>query len=377
MKKFWSIAVLAMTAAVLFGCGEEKGETVVFADKGEEVTYAPITDAEIASLPLVGEEDLSKYIELGDYKGLPVSTAIEQPTEEEIQEMIDNNMETLTDLVPVTGRPVQEGDTVNIDYVGKKDGVAFDGGSAQGFDLEIGSGRFIEGFEDGLIGANVGDTVSLGLTFPEQYHNAELAGQAVVFTVTINEIKEKTVPELNDEVANGLNPECKTVAEYKEAIKQSIIETKKQTAVQAAHNELMETATANAAIKELPEWLMRVRMQSMRANLESYAAANGVDYADFVQMAMQCSVDEFEKQAAEYAEADAKQCLVAYAIAKKEGLLMSEAELTNEMSDYLASIGSTDDAKAFLHSMDGRSYSDYLQMQKVTDWLYDNAKVTE
>lgn len=148
-----------------------------------------------------------KYVTLGEYKGITATAEKQEVTDELVEELIaDSYLAAKAEKLPVTGRTVQEGDVVNIDFAGYRDGVAFEGGTAAGFDLTIGSGQFIAGFEEGLIGANIGDQLSLDLKFPDYYPgNPDLEGQPVVFEVTVNSIAESKNPELTDELVEELS----------------------------------------------------------------------------------------------------------------------------------------------------------------------------
>ena len=176
MKKHVRLTLCCAAAVMLAaGCGKKS-------DTAEETTTAASeTQAEIT--------DKGEVTKLGEYKGMEVTKEDTTVTDDEVVTRIQNILAANPEIIEITDRPAQEGDTVNIDYVGMKDGVAFDGGTAEGYDLELGSGVFIDGFEDGLIGANTGEERSLNLTFPENYGNADLAGQAVVFDVTVNKIE--------------------------------------------------------------------------------------------------------------------------------------------------------------------------------------------
>ena len=175
MKKHVRLTLCCAAAVMLAaGCGKKS-------DTAETTTAAETTEAEIT--------DKGEVTKLGQYKGIEVTKEDTTVTDAELDQRIASILQANPEITEITDRPAQEGDTVNIDYVGMKDGVAFDGGTAEGYDLELGSGAFIDGFEDGLIGANVGEERSLNLTFPEDYGNADLAGQAVVFYVTVNKIE--------------------------------------------------------------------------------------------------------------------------------------------------------------------------------------------
>ena len=210
MKKRTAYLLILSLILSLTGCGGTGGSA------GNAGGAAAASQSENSALDTA---DLSKLVTLGQYKNLELSVNSAKVTQEDIDAQIENALSSEAEQVEVTNRAVKEGDIVNIDYEGKKDGVAFDGGTAQGYDLTIGSGTFIDGFEDGLIGAKIGDTLDLNLTFPENYGAAELAGQDVVFTVKVNSIKEEKLPELTDELAKKINPEVKNVDEFKAYIK--------------------------------------------------------------------------------------------------------------------------------------------------------------
>ena len=196
MKKLTAILLAALMLVTASACGGENGGSA-----------EPAGDGALGKYDFY-DYDLSEYVELGQLNGIEVSADEVSATDEEAIEKIHQFLveNDAASKMPVTGRAVQKGDFVNIDYVGTKDGVAFAGGTAQGYELEIGSGTFIPGFEDGLIGAEIGETVALDLTFPEHYKSAELAGKAVVFTVTVNSIQAYSFPEIDDEfIANNFS----------------------------------------------------------------------------------------------------------------------------------------------------------------------------
>ena len=211
MKKKLCILVLAlcMTASVT-GCTSKKDTTSNTGAETEESKNASKEETaqndsqeeseevtEDTRIVSVAADQMDQYIKLGKYKGLELQEDVQDVTDADVDTQIEMNLAQNPVEVEDENAEVKDGDVVNIDYEGKKDGVAFDGGSAEGFDLTIGSGSFIDGFEDGLIGAKKGETRNLNLTFPENYQEEDLAGQDVVFTVKINAIK--TTPELTEE----------------------------------------------------------------------------------------------------------------------------------------------------------------------------------
>jgi len=175
-------------------------------EKGEDMTF----EANVVVEP---------EVELGEYKGLEVEKQNTELTEEELQESIDHQLGHLAEMVVKEDGAVENGDTVNIDFDGYVDGEQFEGGQAEGYDLEIGSGSFIPGFEEQLVGVKAGEEKDVTVTFPEEYHAEELAGKEATFKTKVNEIKYKDVPELNDEIANELDAEANSVDEYKDNLR--------------------------------------------------------------------------------------------------------------------------------------------------------------
>ena len=207
MKKFiTTMTVLALSASVLAGCGKtaENGEST---QAGTESAAPAETGSETAAAAVEYGEDayvdginVADYVTLGEYKGIEVTETTPTVTDDYVQSYIDYALQSNMVTTEVTDSDVQTGDIANIDYEGKIDGVAFEGGTDKGYDLEIGSGSFIDGFEDGLIGAEIGETRDVTVTFPESYPNAEVAGKEAVFTVTVNSIHTESLPDLTDDM---------------------------------------------------------------------------------------------------------------------------------------------------------------------------------
>ena len=236
MRKFVKLGICGLMAAmVATGCS--KKDTTGTTDPAAATTQGAETQEAGTS-----EGAAEDSVTLGEYKGVAYTPASVEITDEKV----DNEVQKLADsnLVEVD-RPAAEGDTVNIDYVGKKDGVAFDGGTAEGYDLELGSDAFIDGFEDGLIGANVGEERSLNLTFPEDYGNADLAGQAVVFDVTVNKIEEKKNAILDDAFVQRVS-DFSTVDEFKADTMAALQEEKEQSAAQQVEDDAFAAAVDNS-----------------------------------------------------------------------------------------------------------------------------------
>ena len=320
----------------------------------------------------------SKYVTLGDYKGLEVASESTEVTEEEVESEIESILQNNAEEKEVTGRAIKEGDIVNIDYEGKLDGVAFEGGSTNGAgtDLTIGSGRLIDGFEDGLVGKNTGDKLDLNLQFPAEYPKAELAGKPVVFSVSINAIKEKIVPELTDELVQKIDSACKTVDEYKAVVKSNLETSKKTTAENTTFNSLMEQAVANSKIKDAPEWLLTDKKDQIYKSAESYAKNYGMDFSSFVTQYLGQTEAQFEEEAVKYAQMGAQQSLVVYAIAKAEKLDLSDEEISDAITLYSKNYGYETEEK-FKEETDMNAFEEYILKSKVQNFLFDNAKITD
>lgn len=370
-----SMVVCSMTVT---GCGEktttENQEATVTEDtqSSSEAVESEITDYG----PLMSEMNMSDYVTLGEYKGLTVDMEVLEPTEEEIQAQIDADLEEIAETEDITDGAVEMGDIVNIDYEGKKDGVAFQGGTAQGFDLTIGSGQFIEGFEDGLIGATVGQTLDLDLTFPEQYHAEELAGAAVVFTVKVNSIQRKNVPELTDEIVPVLDNSCTTIDELKVAVRDYLYNVNKDNASLDVKSKLVDMAAAASEVKEIPEGLLKERIDYMLSSTNSYASAYGMTYEQFITGYMNMTIEEFEERCKSEAPNDVKKDMVAYAIAQQEGLEVTDEEAKAELEQYIQYFNLSS-YEELMKTPEGRGMLEGMQLTKVVEFLYENANVNE
>lgn len=320
-----------------------------------------------------------EYIELGEYKGLKVERMDTTVTDNDIQGEIDNVIKSLGKKQEITDRDVVEsGDIANIDYTGTKDGVAFEGGSSVGFDLTIGSGQFIDGFEDGLIGAKVGETVVLKLTFPEEYpNNPDLAGAPVEFAVKINSINKIVYPEMTDSfIKEQTGGEYTTVKAYKEGIREDLEKEKSEYADTRMYSDLLEQAIANAKeIKDFPKDYLADKKKIIQENAKSYADSYGVDFDTFLVTYMGLSQDEFEKQCDEYAKKAAKEVLVVKAIAEKEGISVSKSEMNDAVKEYTEMYG-YESEKAFKEDTNMDQFNEYVLESKVQEFLADNAVVT-
>ena len=270
-------------------------------------------------------------IKITQYKGIEIE-AVEKPTEitdEEIDAEIQSVVESNSTFTEVKDRPVQEGDTVDINYVGKVDGKEFEGGSADNYSLVIGSDTFIDGFEDSIIGHEVGETFDWNGKFPEEYHE-ELAGKDCVFTITVNSIIEEEKAELNDEFVKSVSDTSTTVEEFRAEIKEELEEyTQKSyeyTVMAAAWSAVME----NTVVLVWPDSVEEQYNEAVEAYKVS-AEAEGMEYAEYIETYSGTTVDEYEKAMREQIESAEKELLASKAIAEEEGLKLTDKKYEEQL----------------------------------------------
>ena len=364
----------------------EEGETEAeSAEEGEteaETTEEGETEAETTAEGETEAEERKErpdytaldYVTLGEYKGLSVMIEPIVVTETEIDDSIKGEVERQDKFDKREDGVVQDGDVANIDYEGKKDGVAFDGGTAQGYDLTIGSGTFIDGFEDGLIGVKVGDTVDLDLTFPENYGSADLAGQDVVFTVTVNYVKE--MPEITDELVSELSDGAySTVDGYREYMRGLLQKDKEDEQEYNIYMDLMAQLYNTCTINEYPQELVDYSVASMHQVYEDYAAMYGMTVEDMVS-SFGLTMDEFDDMIVENVKENLQQELILKAIAEQEGLLISEDEYATGTAGYAEQYG-YGSAEEFEADYDRATIEMSLLIDKVMLFVKDNAIIEE
>ncbi|MDW8554006.1 trigger factor [Staphylococcus xylosus] len=330
-------------------------------EKGSEMTF----EANVVVEP---------EVQLGDYKGLEIEKQNVELTDEELQESIDHQLGHLAEMVVKEDGAIENGDTVNIDFDGYVDGEQFEGGQAEGYDLEIGSGSFIPGFEEQLVGVKTGEEKDVNVTFPEEYHAEELAGKEATFKTKVNEIKFKDVPELTDEIANELDAEANTVDEFKENLRKRLTEQKETDAENNQKEEAISKASNNATI-DVPEAMINTeldrmvqefgqRMQQQGLNLETYFQISGQDES------------QLREQMKDDAEERVKTNLTLTAIADAEEVEVSDDDIDKELEKMSGQFNiSVEDIKQTLGNTD--IVKNDVRIQKVIDLLVDEAKFVE
>ncbi|WP_017464983.1 trigger factor [Staphylococcus epidermidis] len=313
-------------------------------------------------------------VKLGDYKGLEIEKQETDLSDEELQESIDHSLSHLAEMVVKEDGAVENGDTVNIDFSGSVDGEEFDGGQAEGYDLEIGSGSFIPGFEEQIEGMKTGDEKDVVVTFPEEYHAEELAGKEATFKTKVNEIKFKDVPELNDEIANELDSEAESVDEYKENLRKRLSEQKATEAENTEKEEAINKATENASI-DIPEAMINTELDRMIQEFGQRIQQQGLDLQTYYQISGQ-NEEQLRDQMKDDAEQRVKTNLTLTAIADEENIEVSDEDIDKELEKMSEQFNiSVEDIKSTLGNTD--IVKNDVRIQKVIDLLRDNAKYVE
>lgn len=331
------LALICITGVMIAGvsaCGGKKsGEETQETMQTSATEGAASAESESAAEEKISERedyvgiqdlDIEEYITLADYKNMQVSADKPAVDDETITRYIDS--ELLVGLI--TDRAVEDGDLTDIDFVGKRDGVAFEGGSSTGYKLVIGSGSFIPGFEDGLVGVMPGETVDLNLTFPDPYqYNPDLAGQEVVFTVTVNGIEGSAEYEtVTPEELERLGLPYKTKEEVWEAGKKDVEKNAEETFIANAKSAVVQKLVAESTAQSIPEYLIEEQVQDYNLYMESVAAMYGMDLEAFVSAASGLTQEEYDSQTKAMCTEIVKQYLVMEAVARAEKI-----EVTDEM----------------------------------------------
>ena len=289
-------------------------------------------------------------VTLGQYKGLEAPKAEVNVTDEDVENRLNEMADRNSRLVSVE-REIQKGDTADIDFEGFDNGVAFDGGKGENFDLEIGSGSFVPGFEDQLVGMKAGEEKDIDITFPENY-TPELAGKPVVFHVKVNEVKHKEVPAIDDEFAKDVS-EFDTLEELK-ADTRKTLETDREAAAQRAFEDALMQKVADGIQADIPDEMVDVQAQQMMENFQQQLAAQGIPFDQYLKMT-NTTEDDFKKQAHEPALQQVRMDLAVAALVKAEELEATAQEIEAEMKSVADKYGmDLDTIKKYLPEADVR-----------------------
>lgn len=381
-KKIVALLLCVCMAATATACGNnKKGET----ENGTEVADATETTS-FASI----DYHAADYVKLGDYKGLDVTIDDDYMVEDsDVADYINNNVIAnypyYTDSDKQT---VESGDFVNIDYTGTKDGKEFDGGSATGYVLEIGSKTFIDGFEDGLIGMNVGDEKDLNLTFPENYSSKDLAGQDVVFHVKVNKIvnrndmsydtlSDEYVSYLSDKTGMSYDNKDKMVSDIRDYL-QTSQDSSKQSAIRTA---ALQKLAENCTVDGTPDGLLDAKVAEVLKQYESYYCQDGTKLEDYVKNSFNMEYADFLAEIEKEVKDDLETQLILETIADKEGIKLDDYGFADYVKNMMSSNGYESEDKLYESyastAKDGKAYLQKVYVcNQALQVVVDNAKVT-
>lgn len=330
------------------------------ANKGEEFVY----EALVAVRP---------EVTLGEYKGIEVAKVDEVVNDDDIASVLRGEQEKNARLITVEGRAVEDGDNITLDFEGRIDGVAFDGGKGEDYPLVIGSGAFIPGFEDQIIGHNVGEEFDVNITFPEDYQMKDLAGKAAVFACKVNDIKRKELPELDDDFAGEVS-EFDTLDEYKEDLRKQLSEAKAKRAATENENAVVDKLIEISSM-DVPEPMIDAQVEGLVSDYARRMERKGISLEQYLKLTGMTRNDlsvQFKPQALK----QIKTRLVLEEVAKAENITVSdeeiEAELTKMAESYKMEL---DKIKSLFRENERRQMTEDLQVQKAVDFLIENARL--
>ena len=311
-------------------------------------------------------------VKLGKYMGVTVTKIDTTVTDEEVDEAVEKERNNNARTITVEDRAIESGDTAVIDFEGFVDGVPFEGGKGENHSLEIGSHSFIDTFEDQLIGKNTGDEVEVNVTFPEEYHAADLAGKPAMFKVKIHEIKAKELPELDDEFAQDVS-EFDTLAEYKENLKKNIAERKEAEARRTKEDEAIRKIVEKSSM-EIPDAMIDTQVETMIEEFAQRIAQQGLSFEQYMQFSGM-TMDKMKDQVRPEAISRIESSLVLEQIAKDENIEVSDADVDAEIDKMASMYGmEADKIKEYMGDAEKESMKKDLAIQKAVDLIMDNIK---
>ena len=377
------VLALALSMSFMTGCGDSNGtsgkldNTASKATSSDATESADNTSEEFASI----EDMIDQYaadVTLGEYKGMEYEAKNTDVTDDEVQAKVDSFVSGLATYDKDTTSVAKSGDTVNIDFVGTVDGEEFEGGNTNGsgYDLLLGSGSFIDNFEDQIIGHKPGETFTVDVTFPENYSQdkTELNGKAAKFETTLNYIKVNKPATYNDElVAN--NTSYKTTAEYEAAVREQLKQDKEDSALASAQNEVMVAVINNTTIENISAKDVQANADNIISSIKAQAESNGMEYETYLYYYYRYDdVDTFEQYVQQVCEESQKERMVVCAIAKKENISITDDEADKYLSNY-AEKNSVDES-ALRQNLTDIEIKYNALAEKVMNFLMDNAKAT-
>ena len=343
---------------------DELAETYVVVGE-PEVAVEKVEENEIV---LVATTPVRPEAKISAYTGMKIKEYAYTVKEEEVTAELNRLLDRNARKVNVEDRPAQNGDIANIDFVGTVDGVKFDGGEAEGFDLTLGSGQFIPGFEDQVVGMNIGDVKDVNVTFPENYQAEALKGKAAVFAVTLNALQAKELPELTDEFVKDATGSA-TVEEYKEKVTARLQVQADRRANDATENSILEAIAANTEV-EIPQAMIEKEIDNLLQKFEYQLMYQGLklqDYLDFIKTTMA----DFRKNYTEQATKNVTSQLIISQIIKNEKIEATEEEINAKVAEQAVSVGK--ETEEYKKNMDPRQF-DYIASDIVITKLFNFLK---
>ena len=382
MKKRWLLVLGLLTLSMaVSGCGKKEesasaSSAVVSSAAESETTGISLSGVEVPAdyvppttlTDLTGNLNLDKLVTLGEYKGLKLTKEITEVRDEDIDDAVADALENT--YVEVD-RPAENGDTVNIDYVGTMEGEEFEGGSDTGFDLQLGSHSFIDGFEDGLVGAKKGDVVTLDLTFPKNY-TEELSGKAVQFKVTVNKV-QTTSKEISEEWVKA-NTEFESVEDYRRDIRVKLETQNNTDAEDTMEGEAWKMVLENSEVNEYPEEVVQYGRYYYDQLLKSYCQQSGITLEQYME-AKNMTADDYKEMQTAYAQSMAGQLLIMAAIEKAEGISAEDQQYQDSLKELIEASGVDEDT--FFSYYERFSVEQSLMLERINKIIVDNAVVTE
>ena len=324
-------------------------------------------------LVMVVNVEVKPEFELGAYKGIEISKVDNTVSEEELELSLNEMVNKNARLISVEGKALENGDTAVIDFEGFENGVAFEGGKGENYNLVIGSNTFIPGFEDQLVGKKAGEEVEVNVTFPETYHAENLAGKPVVFNVKVNDVKVKEVPALDDEFAKDTT-EFETLAELRADVKAKLEEQAKNAADAEMRNALVEKVSANTEV-EVPEAMIQHQIDNMLMELNYQLQYQGLNLQQLLEMTGR-GVEELREERRADAERLVKSSLILEAIAEKENVEVNEADVDAELEKMAAMYNmEVEKIKSSLRETDIEDIKGQIKIRKTIDLLVENATI--
>ena len=371
MKRKAYLAALVMCMALAVnGCGNDKETENKAAQEQTETTTdtTDTADSQTQAEPYTDSTGATRLVSVDNYKGITLDNSVQEVTDDAVENRVAENLKDNSVEVTDESAVVQDGDTVTINFVGTRDGEAFEGGTGNNYDLVIGSGTMIPGFEEGIVGMKKGETKDVPVTFPESYRSTELAGKDAVFQITVQSFKRP--PELTDDWVAS-NTDYTTTDDYKASVRTQLEQEAQDQAQSSLRSTAWTTIFTNSEVVEYPEKDVEEAAKTFRSQAEAYAKQGNMELKDFVE-SQGVSMDDFEAQCQQYAQAKVKQDLIIQGIMDAEGMTLEDEEslaIQNQLVEQYAS----GDLAALIDTYGQVAVDESIGLMRVQDFIIANA----